>query len=221
MSLRDKILDAAYELFASKGYDKTSVAEIIKLAGASKGGFYHHFTSKEEILETITFGYIEQVKKMYDEVLNNSLKIEEKFIESFYQLNSMKLEQVKDWDKIKNLYAFKDNHVLLRKMGEAFEKETMRYYQQLIQRGVDEGRFFTDYPQELAALWGREVIKFQQMSRWVLMDRLDQETFFRTLRFNEQLINKQLGLKDKTIELEKMGKKHLQAMKREIGDKRM
>jgi len=221
MSLRDKILDAAYELFASKGYDKTSVAEIIKLAGASKGGFYHHFTSKEEILETITFGYIEQVKKMYDEVLNNSLKIEDKFIESFYQLNSMKLEQVKDWDKIKNLYAFKDNHVLLRKMGEAFEKETMRYYQQLIQRGVDEGRFFTDYPQEHAALWGREVIKFQQMSRWVLMDRLDQETFFRTLRFNEQLINKQLGLKDKTIELEKMGKMHLQAMKREIGDKRM
>ena len=44
----NRILDAALEAFARKGYDDTSVAEICQLAGVTKGGFYHHFPSKSD-----------------------------------------------------------------------------------------------------------------------------------------------------------------------------
>ena len=47
---RTRVLDAAVELFAEQGYDATSVAQVIARAGVAKGGFYHHFASKEALL---------------------------------------------------------------------------------------------------------------------------------------------------------------------------
>lgn len=44
-----KILDTAERLFIEKGYDKTSLQNIIDATGLSKGAIYHHFTSKEDI----------------------------------------------------------------------------------------------------------------------------------------------------------------------------
>ncbi len=46
---RARILVSAEQGFAQTGYDSTGVAEICKAAGVSKGAFYHHFTSKEEV----------------------------------------------------------------------------------------------------------------------------------------------------------------------------
>lgn len=50
---REKILDVSFQLFAQKGYDKTSIQDIVNALGMSKGAIYHHFASKEEILEAI------------------------------------------------------------------------------------------------------------------------------------------------------------------------
>jgi AcrR family transcriptional regulator len=50
---RQLILDAAYRLFARQGYGQTSVDGIIAEAGASKGAFYHHFASKEELFRAL------------------------------------------------------------------------------------------------------------------------------------------------------------------------
>ena len=47
------ILDAARKLFATKGFDKTSIDDIGAQAGAAKGAVYHHFDSKEEIFERV------------------------------------------------------------------------------------------------------------------------------------------------------------------------
>jgi AcrR family transcriptional regulator len=47
---RTRVLQAAIDLFAKQGYDGTSVAQVIGQAGVAKGGFYHHFTSKEALL---------------------------------------------------------------------------------------------------------------------------------------------------------------------------
>ncbi len=46
---RSRILDAAGELFAKRGYNATSVADICAQAGVTKGAFYHHFESKQTV----------------------------------------------------------------------------------------------------------------------------------------------------------------------------
>ena len=47
---KEDILRVAEELFYQKGYEKTTVNEIIELLHLSKGGFYHHFSGKDEVL---------------------------------------------------------------------------------------------------------------------------------------------------------------------------
>jgi AcrR family transcriptional regulator len=50
---RSELVDCAQALFFTKGYESTTVADIIARAGVSKGGFYHHFLSKEELLDAL------------------------------------------------------------------------------------------------------------------------------------------------------------------------
>ena len=48
---RRRILDAASRLFREKGFDAVSVAEVMKAAGLTHGGFYGHFRSKDDLIE--------------------------------------------------------------------------------------------------------------------------------------------------------------------------
>lgn len=50
---RDSILNTAEQLFFNKGYDDTSIQDILDAMGISKGGFYHYFDSKGALLEAI------------------------------------------------------------------------------------------------------------------------------------------------------------------------
>lgn len=223
MQLKDSIVEVAYDLFATKGYEKTTIADIIKGAGASKGGFYHHFKSKEEILEKIIFASIESITAYYKEILEDTEStVVEKFSESFYRLNEVKKTSIKDWDKIKKLYIFKGNHLLLKRMGEAFERETADFYEKLIHQGIEKGEFHVNYPKQLGALWSREVIKFHQMSRYIFTGVKDNEDeFYDMLRFNEDLINSQLGIQGHKIHLLEMGDVYLQTMKKIVSERRL
>ena len=44
----EKIVDISAELFAKKGYEQTSIQDILDATGLSKGGLYHHFKSKDD-----------------------------------------------------------------------------------------------------------------------------------------------------------------------------
>lgn len=48
--VRGRILAAACELFAEQGYDATSVQQVVDRAGVTKGGLYHYFAAKEDLL---------------------------------------------------------------------------------------------------------------------------------------------------------------------------
>lgn len=50
---RSRIIKAATKLFAEKGYQQTTIAEIAKMVGLAEGSIYEHFRGKEEILLTI------------------------------------------------------------------------------------------------------------------------------------------------------------------------
>lgn len=49
MTLRDRIIAESLKLFTLKGFSSTSMGDILKAAGTSKGGFYNHFASKEDL----------------------------------------------------------------------------------------------------------------------------------------------------------------------------
>jgi TetR/AcrR family transcriptional repressor of nem operon len=53
MSSREKVLQVSLDLFYRKGYQATSVDDIIEAAGVSKSNFYYHFKSKEDLGLTV------------------------------------------------------------------------------------------------------------------------------------------------------------------------
>lgn len=52
-----KILTVSKKLFNERGYEHTTIADIVKATGMSKGAFYHHFKSKEDVYDRICDQY--------------------------------------------------------------------------------------------------------------------------------------------------------------------
>jgi AcrR family transcriptional regulator len=71
--VRDRVLDSAVDLFAKHGYDGTSVAQVIAQAGVAKGGFYHHFASKEALLYEVYGDLISRQLAAMDEIFAREL----------------------------------------------------------------------------------------------------------------------------------------------------
>ncbi|SCY79162.1 TetR/AcrR family transcriptional regulator [Alkaliphilus peptidifermentans] len=57
---KQELIDIAQKLFIAKGYEATSVREILNEVGGAPGMFYHHFSSKEEIYKIAISQYIDK-----------------------------------------------------------------------------------------------------------------------------------------------------------------
>ncbi|SPT53523.1 HTH-type transcriptional repressor KstR2 [Actinomyces bovis] len=60
---REQILDAAQDLFLAKGYETATIEDVLTAVGIAKGTLYHHFRSKEAILEAIVARTCEEVSQ--------------------------------------------------------------------------------------------------------------------------------------------------------------
>lgn len=58
---REKILAAAARLFREKGFDGIAVSDLMKTAGLTHGGFYGHFSSKEELMAQACGSAVDQI----------------------------------------------------------------------------------------------------------------------------------------------------------------
>lgn len=63
MSLRERIVHESLRLFSLKGFLSTSITDIMEAASTSKGGFYNHFTSKEDLF----FEVLDEARRIWRE----------------------------------------------------------------------------------------------------------------------------------------------------------
>jgi TetR/AcrR family transcriptional repressor of nem operon len=63
-STRDRLLSAAMRLFWEKGYNTTSVADIVREAGAHSGSLYHFFPTKQDLLVAVLDRYLAGIHPM-------------------------------------------------------------------------------------------------------------------------------------------------------------
>jgi len=76
METRERILKAARETFAEKGYGATSLDEIAQALGLTKGAIYHHFPSKRALLEAL----LEEGIARAEAALKSSAPLEERLL---------------------------------------------------------------------------------------------------------------------------------------------
>lgn len=147
----NRILDVAFRLFMEKGYDRTSIQDIIDyLGGLSKGAIYHHFKSKEDILmavmERITAGSNHMFLLVQDRSdLNGREKLKTIFKESVSQPVQNDIFTVApDFDH--------NPRFLSMLLHDTIEEAAPNYILPIIQEGIADGSIQTDYPKELAEL---------------------------------------------------------------------
>ena len=61
---KDRLAMTAMRLFAEKGYESTSVADILKAAGANSGSLYHFFPTKQDLLLEVLRRYRDGIRPM-------------------------------------------------------------------------------------------------------------------------------------------------------------
>lgn len=226
MELRDKIIDSAYNLLSEKGYENTTITDIINEAGCSKGGFYHHFKSKEEIVEAITMDYIKVLRRYYEDIiLESNGSVIDLLNNIIMTINRYKEEKIQEWPKLTKIFAFSGNHVVISKLAHQFELVTTEFYTKLFLLGIENGLFEIKYPEFLAGVWTREILRLYSMANQVLYlnNSEDIKKFERLLDFIEDLFNSSLGFTDRIIKIREStltyvdkGRKKMSEMKKKF-----
>lgn len=68
---KQELLATAMRLFAAQGYEQTSINQIIAALNISKGAFYHHYSSKEDLVEALAAMYAEEAAARARSVLED------------------------------------------------------------------------------------------------------------------------------------------------------
>lgn len=148
---RKKILDAALYLFMTKGYDNTSIQNIMDtLGGSSKGAIYHHFKSKEEILEEV----MQEMDKGAHDFLQ-SIK-EDSSLTGYQKLKSIFARVTGQGEKEFPLQTApdmgKNPQMLLRQLASVYDTLVPDFIEPMIKEGIADGSIQTEYPRELAEM---------------------------------------------------------------------
>ena len=145
----ERILEAAQRLFLEKGYDRTTIQDIVnELGGLTKGAVYHQFKSKEEILDKVgdqlffQNNPFEAVKQRKD--LNGLEKLREAV-----RLNQSDTSRTQL--TIQMLPLRKNPHLLVE-MIDSNRRVLTPYVLELLEEGNRDGSLHTEYPKEIAEL---------------------------------------------------------------------
>lgn len=140
---KQELLKIAYRLFVEKGYDNTSIDEIIAEAGIAKGTYYYYFPSKEATLEAVTDMMIcEEVERAKAAIAGMS-SIPEKMVAVIYSLRPDKEEE-----SIANAVTAPENIILHEKLNKKLIAEAVPILSGIVREGVKQGVFNCEYIEE-------------------------------------------------------------------------
>lgn len=144
-----RILEVARRLFMEKGYDNTTIQDIVdQLGGLSKGAVYHHFKSKEEIMDAVCDQMFYDNNPFEAVRQRTDLNALEKLREAI-RLNQADESRV---DMTIQAIPITRNPRLMAEMVESNRRVLTPYYLELLEEGNRDGSIHTEYAREIAEL---------------------------------------------------------------------
>ena len=138
---KNEILDAARKFFFQKGFNQTSVQDIINELGIAKGTFYHYFTSKIDLLDKLTDRTTNEMYVSLKPIVESDTNATEKFNKISKAASAMKMANIDVFVVIIKV-LFKDENTIIReKMYRNSVKKTIPLYSTIIKQGIAEGIF--------------------------------------------------------------------------------
>lgn len=159
MTRRDELLQLAAAMMAERGLRATTVRDIADAAGILSGSLYHHFSSKEEMVDEVLRDFLDWLFARYQEVIDtepNPLeRLKGLFMASFEAIETHHAQVVIYQDEAKRLsaqprFAYVDTR----------NREQRKMWVDVIEQGVAQGYFRPDLDVDL-------VYRFIRDTTWV------------------------------------------------------
>lgn len=139
-----RLLAAATRLFAERGYDRTSVQEIVETAGVTKGALYHYFGSKEDLLQEVYARMLRLQQERLDAFADADAPVEQRLRDAAADVVVTTIDNLDD-----AAIFFRSMHHLSPEKNKQVRGERRRYHERfraLIEEGQRSGVFSTATP---------------------------------------------------------------------------
>lgn len=189
------IIEVATRLFMEKGFENTSLNDIIKeLGGLTKGAIYQHFKSKEEIYEAVIYQISAGKDNDLSEIIqDNNLNAMEKIK---LVLNKSLDSAIDNHDQVGRIDYSKNPRMLYGLMRELKEEIAPMFIQPLIMQGIEDGSIKTDYPKELSEMLA---ILINMWVNPLIFEATQEETINRFMLLSEMMAGYNLNIIDDEI----------------------
>ncbi len=176
-------------MFLTKGYDNTSIDDIINEAQIAKGTYYYYFESKEATLEEVIDMMINEEVKSAKRFLNMPISIPEKLVGVISSLRPKTHEQ-----EIQNALNRKTNIVMHEKINSRIIEEAIPLLEQIVKEGIESNIFNCNHIKERLKML---LIMSNELFDNEKFDKNEVDVFI-------DIAEKMLGAKAKTLEFIKM-----------------
>jgi AcrR family transcriptional regulator len=159
ISRRDELLELAAAMFAERGLRATTVRDIADAAGILSGSLYHHFSSKEEMVDEVLRGFLDWLFARYQHIIDTQPNPLERFkglfMASFDAIEDRHAQVVIYQDEAKRLLS----QPRFSYLDDLNRKQRQRWVD-VLQQGIKEGYFRSDINVDL-------VYRFIRDTTWV------------------------------------------------------
>ena len=159
VSRRDELLDLAATMFAERGLRATTVRDIADSAGILSGSLYHHFKSKEQMVEEVLRDFLDWLFGRYQEIVesepNPLERLKGLFMTSFEAIEDRHAQVVIYQDEAKRLSALPQFDFV-----DTRNKEQRKMWLDLLNEGIEQGCFRPDIDVDV-------VYRFIRDTTWV------------------------------------------------------
>ncbi|WP_193046574.1 TetR family transcriptional regulator KstR2 [Mycolicibacterium baixiangningiae] len=156
---RDELLDLAATMFAERGLRATTVRDIADSAGILSGSLYHHFSSKEEMVDEVLRGFLDWLFERYHQIVetepNPLERLKGLFMASFEAIASRHAQVVIYQDEAKRLSSQPRFSYV-----EERNREQRKMWIEVLKQGIAEGYFRPDIDVDL-------IYRFIRDTTWV------------------------------------------------------
>lgn len=193
---KTEIMDAAEKLFFEKGFDRTSVSEIVRTVGIAQGTFYYYFKAKDDILGAI-------IERQIDRFANEVVKVYKALDLNPLQKLRIVLRNLIHPEKMndgltKHVEDDRDTKLHQRLERKVFEKFNP-IVKEIIKQGIEEEIFDTNFPEEITEIL---FIGIQGYLHLHYPSFSDKEIYERKTNALEELLERALDLQRGSIKFQ-------------------
>jgi len=146
------ILKSALECFSKKGYEETQVDEICQQAGVTKGAFYYHFATKQDILLLLLNQWMEKIGNLLNDAKLESNDLLSAIINLPKKVKPVFLEDLNQIVIFLEFYIKGINNPNLKEVVSKSYKDYLDFFSEIIKEGIAKGYIRNTNPRTTARL---------------------------------------------------------------------